>query len=126
MFENRFGVQFGTILVWNWSGLFFEVFLVHVGRLEVWISENSKVTKTFSKQSRSRTEASSFIGMLFDIGNGNQSIIVSKSSLYVHNCPKSVENRIQIDPKWAPNGRQIGPKSASAEVSEHGPREKKH
>ena len=126
MFENRFGVQFGAILVWNCSGLFFEVFLVHVGRLEVWISENSKVTKTFSKQSRSRTEASSFIGMLFDIGNGNQSIIVSNSSLYVHTCPKSIENRIQIDPKWVPNGRQIGPKSGSAEVSEHGPREKKH
>ena len=115
MLENRFGVLVGAILVWNCSGLFFEIVLVHVGRLEVWISENSKVTKTFSKQSRSRTEASSVIGMLFDIGNGNQSIIASKFSLYVHNCPKSVENRAQI-----------GPKSASAEVSEHGPREKKH
>ena len=126
MFENQFGVQFGSILVWNWSGLFFEVFLIHVGRFEVWISENSKVTKTFSKQSRSRTEASSVIGMLFDIGNGNQSIIVSKSSLYVHNCPKSVENRAQIDPKWAPNRRQIGPKAASAGISEHGLRGKQH
>ena len=100
MFENRFGVQFGAILVWNWSGLFFEVFLVHVGRLEVWISENSRVTKkTLSKQSRSRTEASSVIGILFDIGNGNQSIIVSKSCLYSKFGPRFVEIRVQVDPR---------------------------
>ena len=51
---------------------------------------------------------SSYIGMLFDIANGNPSIIMSKSSLYVHKCAKSVKNGAQIDPKWAPNRSQIG------------------
>ena len=60
------------------------------------------------RESRSRTGVSSYIGMLFDIANGNLSIIMSKASLYVHNCSKSIKNGAQIDPKWAPNRSQIG------------------
>ena len=66
------------------------------------------------RESRSRTGVSSDIGKLFDIGNGNQPRIMS-SSFYVQNLSNIHGNR-----------SQIGSRSASEEVFEHGTTEKSY